>query len=169
MGTEAPMTAGGFYSMREKNSGFTLIELLLVLVLIGIGTSLAIVSVDQLANRSQERRWLDRMQQELRRMRNQAVLSGRPVQATVDFERGTISGRSDVRFELPVGYGLSSIHEASPADASESSGQLELLFFPDGTMLEAAFAMMTPGGVRQEFHMEPVSGRIERTDVAARP
>ena len=42
----------------KKAAGFTLIELLLVLVLIGIGTGLAIVAVDRLAGRTEERRLL---------------------------------------------------------------------------------------------------------------
>lgn len=153
----------------KKTSGFTLIELLLVLVLIGIGSSLAIVSVDQLASRSQERRWLDRTHQELRRMRNQAVLSGRPIQATLDFSRGTISVRSAIRLELPEHYRLGPIGDESPSVVSKSRKQLEFLFFPDGTMEDAAFTMVTPTGFRQEFYLESVSGRIERVDVAATP
>jgi len=69
----------------KKTAGFTLLELLLVLVLVGIGTGLAMVSVDQLAGRAEERRWLDRTQQELKRLRNRAVLSGASVEATLYF------------------------------------------------------------------------------------
>ena len=44
--------------------GFSLLELLLVLVLIGIGTSLGVASVDRLAGRAQEQRVTDQLQQE---------------------------------------------------------------------------------------------------------
>ena len=78
----------------NKISGFTLIELLLVLVLVGVGSGLAIVSVDKLAGRVDERRWLDRTQQELRRLRNRAVLGGLPIRAIVRFDEGTKSTSS---------------------------------------------------------------------------
>lgn len=151
----------------KKVAGFTLIELLLVLVLIGIGTGLAIFSVDRLAGRTEERRWLDRTQQELRRLRNKAVLSGAPVQATLHFGRGTIAVRSSATLALPERYSFSPIAESQPAGTPRPADQLELLFYPDGTMQEAHFAIETPTGIRQEFHLERVSGRIERLNVAA--
>lgn len=151
----------------KKAAGFTLIELLLVLVLVGIGTGLAIVSVDRLASRTEERRWLDRTQQELRRLRNKSVLSGAPVQATLHFERRTITTRSGTTLALPARYVLSAVPANQPSGTTQSADRLELLFYPDGTMQEAHFAMATPTGIRQEFHLERVSGRIERINVAA--
>lgn len=151
----------------KKAAGFTLIELLLVLVLIGIGTGLAIVSVDRLAGRTEERRWVDRTQQELRRLRNKAVLSGLVVQATLHFERKTISTRSGTTLELPERYRFSPIPGDQSLGIPQSADRLELLFYPDGTMQEAHFAMETPTGLHQEFHLEKVSGRIERRNVAA--
>ena len=151
----------------KKAAGFTLIELLLVLVLIGIGTGLAIVSVDRLASRTEERRWMDRTHQELRRLRNKAVLSGAPVQATLNFEHRTITTDSGTALALPERYGFRTIQGSHPSDTTRSADRMELFFYPDGTMQGAHFAVVTPAGIGQEFHLERVSGRIERLNVAA--
>lgn len=151
----------------KKVAGFTLIELLLVLVLIGIGSGLAIASVDRLAGRTEELRLLDRTQQELRRLRNKAVLSGITVQATVHFDRRTISSRSRTTLELPERYRFYPVTGSPLSDSSQAADQLELLFYPDGTTREANFGVLTPSGLHQEFHLERISGRIERLNVAA--
>lgn len=151
----------------KKLSGFTLIELLLVLVLIGIGSGLAIVSVDRLAGRVDERRWLDRTQQELRRLRNKAVLSGTPVRATVNFENASISTNSGILLKLPELYYIYPSGNSLPTNNSQSGKQLELVFFPDGSMKDAFFGIVTPSALREEFHMERITGRIERRNVAA--
>ena len=151
----------------KKLGGFTLIELLLVLVLVGVGTGLAIVSVDRLAGRVEERRWLDRTLQELKRLRNKAVLSGAPVQATVNFANATISTHAGITLRLPKNYRLSPVTDIRSPGVSAPPTQISLLFFPDGTMQEATFMIATPGALRQQFHLAAVSGRIERLDIAA--
>lgn len=143
----------------KKATGFTLVELLLVLVLVGIGTGLAVVSVDRLAGRTQENRWIDRTQQELRRLRNKAVLGNRPVEATLDLDRGMLSTREGTLLDLPDGYTLQSVPSRPTASRDQTMG---LVFFADGTMEETHFALVTPSGLRQEFRLDRVSGRIER-------
>ena len=150
----------------NKATGFTLLELLLVLVLIGIGTSLAIVSVDRLAERVQEKRWVDRTQQVLHRLRNKAVLGGTPVQAFVRFAEGTLSSRGQTLLQLPKGFQWQT---AAPDAPHGIENVLPLVFFPDGTMQDARFILETPSGLRQEFHLERISGRIERLDLAPAP
>lgn len=154
----------------KNAAGFTLLELLLVLVLVGIGTGLAMVSVDQLAGRAEERRWLDRTQQELRRLRNKAVLGGAPVEATLYFGSGRITTAAGNVLVLPERYQF--IAEAGTATSRPRTAALSddeslgLMFYPDGTMQEAAFLLKTPTGVQQQFHMARISGRIERKNVA---
>lgn len=153
----------------KKTAGFTLLELLLVLVLVGIGTGLAMVSVDQLAGRAEERRWLDRTQQELKRLRNRAVLGGRAVEATLFFDSGRIALAGSNVLELPDRYRF--VATAAPrvrtvAARSADEESLPLVFYPDGTMQEASFLVRTPTGVQQQFRLARISGRIERTDAA---
>lgn len=150
----------------KKAAGFTLLELLLVLVLVGIGTGLAIVSVDRLAERMQEKRWIDRTQQVLHRLRNKAVLGGAPVQASIHFREGTLSSRDQTLLHLPKGFQWQTTTSDAPSGKEDV---LLMVFFPDGTMQDASFILETPSGVRQEFHLERISGRIERLDLAAAP
>jgi prepilin-type N-terminal cleavage/methylation domain-containing protein len=153
----------------KKTAGFTLLELLLVLVLVGIGTGLAMVSVDQLAGRAEERRWLDRTQQELKRLRNRAVLGGSPVQATVYFDAGRIASGGGNVLELPESYRFIATEAPRPrtvAARTDENETLALTFYPDGTMQEAAFLVRTPSGVQQQFRLARISGRIERKDAA---
>lgn len=145
---------------RMAAGGFSLLELLLVLVLVGIGTGLAIASVDRLSSRMQERQWLDRTQQQLQRLRNKAVLGGRPVTATLDFESGTLSSTAAASLALPAGY-------AWQPGPGQGDKPLRLVFLPDGTMYQAAFFMQTPSGERAQFRLQAISGRIERLPVAA--
>ncbi len=154
----------------KKTAGFTLLELLLVLVLVGIGTGLAMVSVDQLAGRAEERRWLDRTQQELKRLRNRAVLSGASVEATLYFDSGRITTAAGNVLELPGSYRFVASPDTRPRTAATAARAedetLQLLFYPDGTAQEAAFLLRTPSGVQQQFRMARISGRIERKDAA---
>lgn len=144
-------------------AGFTLLELLLVLVLVGIGTGLAIASVDRLSSRMQERQWLDRTQQQLKRLRNKAVLGGQPITGVLDFDKGTLAGPGMAPLALPPGYQWRSV----PAAETQEGEVLELRFLPDGTLRrDAAFALLTPSGQRQEFHLNALSGRIERQQIA---
>lgn len=151
-------------SRKRAAAGFTLLELLLVLVLVGIGTGLAIASVDRLSARMQERQWLDRTQQQLKRLRNKAVLGGQPITGVLDFDRGTLAGPGMAALTLPPGYHWRSVPEAE----LDEGATLELRFLPDGTLRrDTAFALLTPSGQRQEFHLRALSGRIERLQVAA--
>lgn len=151
--------------MNRKAAGFTLLELLLVLVLVGIGTGLAIASVDRLSSRMHERQWLDRTQQQLLRLRNKAVLGGRPVAAVLDFDAGTLASPAAPTLQLPRGYQWSA---AAPRAAAAGGGDtLRLMFLPDGTVREAAFVMQTPSGQRAQFRLQAISGRIERLPLAA--
>lgn len=149
--------------MNRKAAGFTLLELLLVLVLVGIGTGLAIASVDRLSSRMQEQQWLDRTQQQLKRLRNKAVLSGQSVAAVLDCEEGTLTSAAAAGLTLPAGYEWRAIR----GTPGPQEGSLRLVFLPDGTLGDAAFVMLTPSGLRQEFRLQPISGRIERVPLAA--
>lgn len=147
--------------------GFTLIELLLVLTLIGIGSAIAIASVDRLASRSDERRWQDRTFQELKRLRNKAVLGGSTVNALLHLESGRISTSSSILLQLPDQYRFE-IPPTLKATTTSDEKTLPLAFYSDGTMQEATFILVVPSGLQQQFHLEKISGRIERIQLPPR-
>jgi general secretion pathway protein H len=154
--------------------GFTLLELLLVLVLIGIGTALGVTSVDRLAGRMQEQRVKDQLQQELRRLRNQAVLGRHSVDAALDLDQGRLLGAATrpgqprrVLLELPGGYHLAAAPIGTPPvrasnGPGSSGGFIALRFHPDGSMDDARFTLTTPSGSEELFRMTKLTGRIER-------
>ena len=154
----------------QANRGFSLLELLLVLVLIGIGTSLGVASVDRLAGRAQEQRVTDQLLQELRRLRNRAILSRNTVEAALDYEKGQLMdgpARSDktlpILMELPAGYHLvpASMVRARQG-RMDADSRITLRFYPDGSMDDARFTLTTPSGSEQLFSLTRLTGRIDR-------
>ncbi len=148
---------------QRRSAGFTLVELLVVLVLVGIGVGIAAFSVDRLADRARERQWLDRTHQELKRLRNRAVLSGQAVDAVVRFDSGELrqqGGRAVVR--LPENYRFARAQATGADDLQLASEALR--FFPDGSVKESRFFLETPSGTRYGFHLAQVSGRIATFD-----
>lgn len=150
--------------MRAGARGFTLLELLLVLVLIGIGTSVAIISTNSLTGRASEKQWSDRTQHVLRGLRNKAVLSARPVLAEINFQTGSISSGDKALLVLPIQFQYRSAGVTnSGAGSTTASSQIE--FYPDGTMTSAQFLLISPGGTQEAFSLEAVSGRIRRSKI----
>ena len=148
--------------MKTRTGGFTLLELLLVLVLVGIGTALAIVSVGRLADRVAEAQWSDRTQHAVRQLRNKSVLSAKPVHAELDFERGEISFGDRPILTLPAQYKYRHAENAL-ANSGNPPPSLEMLFYPDGTMAAAQFIFVAPSGAEELFRLENISGRVRRT------
>ena len=150
--------------------GFSLLELLLVLVLIGVGASLGIASVDRLASRAQEQRVVDQLQQELRRLRNRAILGRNAVEAALDYQQGrlmggpaTRAGSAPILMELPKGYHLAPAPAGGRRNAhAEANNPIILRFYPDGSMDDARFTLTTPSGSEQLFSLTRLTGRIDR-------
>ena len=133
--------------------GFSLLELLLVLVLIGIGTSLGVASVDRLAGRAQEQR-----------------VSRNTVEAALDYEKGQLMdgpARSDktlpILMELPAGYHLAPASMVRARQGrTDADSRITLRFYPDGSMDDARFTLTTPSGSEQLFSLTRLTGRIDR-------
>ncbi len=150
--------------------GFSLLELLLVLVLIGIGTSLGVASVDRLAGRAQEQRVTDQLLQELRRLRNRAILSRNTVEADLDYEKGQLVSRPErlgqtlpILMEVPTGYHLTPASTVRAKQGrTDADGRITLRFYPDGSMDDARFTLTTPSGSEQLFSLNRLTGRIDR-------
>lgn len=153
----------------RRSAGFTLFELLIVMFLMGVAGTLAVSSLDRFALRNEEKRWFDKTQQELVRLRNKAILGGSVIRAEVDFARGEVvqleESRRRLLFALPVQY------QFHPAHADESgeraAGTLLLFFFPDGSAADAQFLVRTPTQGERLFRIVGLTGKIERFDVGA--
>jgi prepilin-type N-terminal cleavage/methylation domain-containing protein len=153
----------------RRADGFTLFELLIVLVLIGLAGSLAVSSVDRIAGRSEETRWVDRTQQELLRLRNRAVFAGLSIQAEVDFIGGEIrlAGTApQVLVLLPSRYAFAPVMpELPPGAAPVAPPDVAVVVFnPDGTATDLHFALLLPNSYEQRFRVTGATGRIERIE-----
>lgn len=154
-----------------RTEGFTLFELLIVLVLIGLAGSLVVSSVDRVAVRSEETRWVDRTQQELLRLRNRAVFSGLPIHAEVDFVGGEIrlAGTApQVLLRLPPRYAFAPVvPELTPGAVPVTPPEVAVVIFhPDGTATDLHFALLLPDSDEQRFRVTGATGRIERIERA---
>lgn len=149
-----------------RQCGFTLLELLVVLVVIGLGSALGISAVDRLAGRTEESRWYDRTVQEVHRLRQQAVLGQRLVQAELSFSRGDLR-RVDlvpprVLLTLPARYSFEPVLGVSGLPDPSQQDRVSLLFFPDGSLSDTRFAVVGPQGQALQIHLAGLSGKIEQ-------
>ena len=154
---------------RMMQAGFTLLELILVLFIVGLGSLLAVASLDRIAVGAGERQWSDRTWQSLKRLRQHAVTQGEIVQATLDVEGGTLiavvgSTAVDVRLDLPEGFRFA---PGSDAAQEAPSGPIALRFYPDGSAQSQRFALHMPSGASQLFAISGLSGRIWRGEFDA--
>lgn len=150
----------------SRQRGFTLLELLVVLVVIGLGSALGISAVDRLAGRTEESRWYDRTVQEVHRLRQQAVLGQRLIQAELSFSRGELL-RVDlappkVLVALPAKYSFEPVPGVAGLPDSLPQDRVSLLFFPDGSLSDTRFALVGPQGQALQIHLAGLSGKIEQ-------
>lgn len=113
---------------REPARGFTLLELLVVLVLVGLLSSLVFVSVAGGLFRSEERRFVQSLTQTLRRARTASLGRGEVVRFLIDGERRVFSLEGqrwkDIPEEVQVeGEGVAEIRP----------GVYGIVFYPDGS------------------------------------
>lgn len=113
--------------------GFTLFELLLVIVLVGVATSIVSVGVGRGLHSAQERSALANMVSALRSARLQAIGSGQPVRARFDLPRRQVlmaghapaSWPEDFAVRLNTAEGLDAAFEFYP-DGAASGGNIQI-------------------------------------------
>ncbi|MFJ4064447.1 Tfp pilus assembly protein FimT/FimU [Pseudomonas sp. NPDC089996] len=113
--------------------GFTLFELLLVIVLVGVATSILAVGVGRGLHSAQERTALAHMVSALRSARMQAIGSGQPVRAGFDLQQRKVqtaghapaSWPEDFSVRLHTADGLGAAFEFYP-DGAASGGNIQI-------------------------------------------
>ena len=118
---------------RHHQRGFTLFELLLVIVLVGVATSILAVGVGRGLHSAQERTALSNMVSALRSARVQAIGSGQPVRAGFDLQRRQVlmAGHApagwpeDFTVRLNTAEGLGAAFEFYP-DGAASGGNIQI-------------------------------------------
>lgn len=143
----------GFVGSRLHH-GFTLIELLLVLVLLGVSSGFAVVSVNQLVSRWQERSMVSGILATLKMARVSAMSSGKVVSVEVQVQGvalATTGGGHAKTLALKAPYGLST-HDSSAS---------RYLFWPDGSIESGTFSLVAGARVVHRFELNGVSDRIQ--------
>jgi general secretion pathway protein H len=114
-----------------RERGFTLFELLVVIVLVGVATSILAVGIGRGMLVAHERSALANMVSALRSARVQAIASGQPVRASFDLQRRQVQapGRTpqgwpeDFSVRLQTARGLGAGFEFYP-DGAASGGNI---------------------------------------------
>lgn len=133
--------------------GFTLIELLLVLVLLGVSSSFAVVSVNRLVSRWQERALTTEILNVLKMARVSAMAGGGVVTVAINplaavSASSSAGWRKTVAFKEPYQLGT-----GEPA-------KLTYVFWPDGSVESGAFSLMRGGSTVRTFVLSGPSQSI---------
>jgi len=171
MPTSRAGTSTDFHRDRPSQAGFTLIELALVLLLIGLFSTLVLPVFDGFGDgalRSEARR----LAGTVRHLFNEAALSGRPHRLRFDLDGGTYGGRRLEEDGSLVSVGGSGRDHALPhgvrirdvvvaGHGRSSSGQVETLILPVGWIEETVVHLDGGGELILTLRMQPLTGDTE--------
>ncbi len=129
--------------------GFTLFELMVVLVLIGLLSSMVFVSVSSGLFKSRETKFIDQFMADLRSARTRAIGQGRAVQFLIDGDKRLYGLKHPGLKEIP-----GSIQVEGDDIEELEDGIFGIIFYPDGS---------SSGGV---LDLKWVNGRVDTFKIA---
>ncbi len=140
----------------KKYSGFTLIELMVVLVLVGLISSVVFLSVSSGFFKSKEKRFITEFTSVLKRCRNMAIGNGRSFSFIIDGNKRVFGIRGKAEKEIPKsievrGEGLLELEE----------GVFTLVFYPDGSSSGGEIELNWESGRKDLFKVGSVFARIK--------
>ncbi|NPA95796.1 MAG: prepilin-type N-terminal cleavage/methylation domain-containing protein [Thermodesulfobacteria bacterium] len=137
------------------NLGFTLVELMVVLVLIGLLSSMVAISVSSGLFKSKERRFSEDFGASMKRARNMAIGSGRAVNFVIDGEKRTfgIEGRKATDIPKEVEISADGVMELR-------NGLFAVVFYPDGSSSGGEIELSWDSGRKDEFDVGIIWARI---------
>lgn len=151
---------------RQKTLGFTLIELLLVMVLLGLTASVAMVSVNGLVSRWQERSIANDVYSALKMSRVWAISGGGSVLVEVDSDSEALAIRQGASIRRIVRLPKSMHLKAFLVDSNNSSeasavSAAVFVFWPDGSLEGGRLHLKAGERVLREFTLNGATGRIK--------
>jgi len=171
MPTSRTGTSTDLHSDRPSQAGFTLLELALVLLLIGLFTTLVLPVFGGFGDGSL-RTEARRLAGTVRHLYNEAALSGRPHRLRFDLDRGTYGGRRLEEDGSLVGIGGSGRDHALPRGVRirdvvvagrgrSDSGQVETQVLPVGWIEETVVHLDGAGEHILTLRLQPLTGGTE--------
>ncbi len=145
------------FKKRDFSSGFTLVELMIVLILIGLLSSMVAVSVSSGLFKSRERRFVEDFMAAMKRARNLAIGSGRAVNFVIDGK--------ERRFGIKGRKGLSDIPKAIEVSAEGilelRDGLFGITFYPDGSSSGGSIDLTWDSGRKDAFEIGMIWASIQ--------
>ncbi len=112
----------------KNQAGFTLFELIVVLVLIGLMSSMVFISVSSGIFKSKEKRFVYDFRKGLLNARNRAIGTGRPVNFIIDGEKRAFGIKGKKLKDIPK-----SLEIKGDKIIELEDGVFAITFYPDGS------------------------------------
>ncbi len=143
-------------------TGFTLLELMVVLVLVGLLSSLVFVSISGGIFRSEERRFVKDFNNGLFRARNASLGRGDTVPFLIDGENRRFSIGGTRWYDIPE-----SVRVEGEGVTRMDKGIYGILFFPDGSSSGGELDLKLEGGDTARIYVDKLLGIIRISHVAS--
>ena len=142
-----------------KNSrAFSLIELLLVLVLLGLGTYIALPAVEKGLKARQARQAALQLAAVARELTSRARADGIPRQLTVNVARNSYVAAQEPEIQLPSELKLVSVEGGETLDPDVH----QFVFFPNGSNLGGKIDLVADASsITYSIRLHPLTGRIQ--------
>ncbi len=126
--------------------GFTLVELLIVLILVGLLSSMVAVSVSSGLFKSRERRFVEDFVAQMKNARSCAIGSGRAVNFIIDGNERKFGIKDRQMLEIPK-----TIEISADAIVELKDGLFAVTFYPDGSSSGGKIDLSWDSGRKDRF------------------
>lgn len=146
-----------FRFRKNFQKGFTLLELLLVLVIIGLSSTLVFLSVTSGFFRSEERKFIEFFNSGLLRAKSESLCNGNSIWFIIDSETREIRWGRKEKETIPETIQI----EASGLEELDE-GVFGILFFPDGSSTGGKIDIKKDNKILEKFTVSRLFGGITR-------
>ncbi len=136
--------------------GFTLVELLIVLILVGLLSSMVAVSVSSGLFKSRERRFVEDFMAQMKRARSGAIGRGRAINFVVDGDKRKFGIKDRRMMEIPRAIEIS-----ADGLVELGNGLFAVTFYPDGSSSGGEIDLSWDNGRKDNFHIGMIWANIE--------
>jgi general secretion pathway protein H len=151
-------------SRRGARAGFTLMEMTAVLIIIALGTAIAVPMIEGGFDSREVRRAARQIAATMHYCRGEAVARGRPQELVVDLNRNSIHAVNDERWAVLTDR---AVIEKVRGGNDLGQGVVQILFFPNGSTSGAEVVLASRRDRfqnRLRVSLDPLLGTVRVTD-----